>query len=193
MQNIILLSEARLKAFTDLNDYVDPDLLKSAIREAQILYLTNVLGTRLYNKIMEDVEAGTLATDYKNLIDDYILDYLLYATYYVALEYIWLRPRNNGLLQPQGGDNATSVDMQVYDKKRRSVENKLEYFGERLVTHLCFNTEKFPEYSQAVNDEIPADQKTQYGTPFVFRSKVPELVEKMGLKVVNSRYPYLPQ
>lgn len=193
MQNIILLSEARLKAFTDLNDYVDPDLLKSAIREAQILYLTNVLGTRLYNKIMDDVEAGTLATDYKNLIDDYILDYLLYATYYVALEYIWLRPRNNGLLQPQGGDNSTSVDMQIYDKKRRSVENKLEYFGERLVTHLCFNTEKFPEYSQAVNDEIPADQKTQYGTPFVFRDKVPELVEKMGLKVVNSRYPYLPQ
>ena len=193
MQNIILLSEARLKSFTDLNDYVDPDLLKSAIREAQILYLTNVLGTRLYNKIMSDVEAGTLTTDYKNLIDDYILDYLLYATYYVALEYIWLRPRNNGLLQPQGGDNSTSVDMQIYDKKRRSVENKLEYFGERLVTHLCFNTEKFPEYSQATNDEIPADQKTQYGTPFVFRDKVPELVEKMGLKVVNSRYPYLPQ
>lgn len=193
MQNIILLSEARLKAFTDLNDYVDPDLLKSAIREAQILYLTKVLGTRLYNKIMEDVENSTLTTDYKNLIDDYILDYLLYATYYVALEYIWLRPRNNGLLQPQGGDNATSVEMQIYDKKRRSVENKLEYFGERLVTHLCFNTEKFPEYSQAVNDEIPADQKTQYGTPFVFRDKVPELVEKMGLKVVNSRYPYLPQ
>lgn len=193
MQNTILLSEARLKAFTDLNDYVDPDLLKSAIREAQILYLTKVLGTRLYNKIMDDVDNSTLTGNYKNLVDDYILDYLLYATYYVALEYIWLRPRNNGLIQPQGGDNSTSVDMQIYDKKRRSVENKLEYFGERLVDHLCFNTDKFPEYGQAVDDEIPADQQTQYGSPFVFKNRLPEFVERMGLKVVNSRYPYLPQ
>ena len=193
MQNTILLSEARLKAFTDLNDYVDPELLKSAVREAQIIYLTRVLGTRLYNKIMTDVDNNTLTQKYKDLIDNYILDYLLYATYFVALEYIWLRPRNNGLLQPNGGDNANSVDMVIYDKKRTSVESKMEYFGERLVDHLTFNTQNYPEYTQAVNDEIPADMRTQYGSPFVFRNRVPELVERMGLKVVNSRYKYLPQ
>lgn len=193
MQNTILLSEARLKAFTDLNDYVDPELLKSAVREAQIIYLTRVLGTRLYNKIMTDVDNNTLTQKYKDLIDNYILDYLLYATYFVALEYIWLRPRNNGLLQPNGGDNANSVDMVIYDKKRTSVESKMEYFGERLVDHLTFNTQNYPEYTQAVNDEIPADMRTQFGSPFVFRNRVPELVERMGLKVVNSRYKYLPQ
>jgi hypothetical protein len=140
MQNTILLSEARLKAFTDLNDYVDPELIKSATREAQIIYLTRVLGTRLYNKIMDDVDNNTVPPDYRDLIDNFILDYLLYATYFVALEYIWLRPRNNGLLQPNGGDNANSVDMVIYDKKRKSVESKMEYFGERLVDHLCFNS-----------------------------------------------------
>jgi hypothetical protein len=193
MQNTILLSEARLKAFTDLNDYVDPELLKSAIREAQIIHLTRVLGTRLYNKIMTDVDNNTLTQKYRDLIDNYILDYLLYATYFVALEYIWLRPRNNGLLQPNGGDNANSVDMVIYDKKRTSVESKMEYFAERLVDHLTFNTQNYPEYTQAVNDEIPADMRTQYGSPFVFRNRVPELVERMGIKVVNSRYKYLPQ
>jgi hypothetical protein len=193
MQNTILLSEARLKAFTDLNDYVDPELLKSATREAQIIHLTRVLGTRLYNKIMTDVDNNTLTQKYRELIDNYILDYLLYATYFVALEYIWLRPRNNGLLQPNGGDNANSVDMVIYDKKRTSVESKMEYFAERLVDHLTFNTQNYPEYTQAVNDEIPADMHTQYGSPFVFRNRVPELVERMGIKVVNSRYKYLPQ
>lgn len=193
MQNTILLSEARLKSFTDLNDYVDPELLKSAVREAQIIYLTRVLGTRLYNKIMNDVDNNTLTQKYQQLVDDYILDYLLYATYYVALEYIWLRPRNNGLLQPNGGDNANSVDMVIYDKKRQSVESKMEYFGERLVDHLTFNTQNYPEYTKAVNDEIPADMRTQYGSPFVFRNRVPELVERMGLRVTNSRYKYLPQ
>jgi len=193
MQNTILLSEARLKAFTDLNDYVDPELLKSATREAQIIHLTRVLGTRLYNKIMTDVDNNTLTQKYRDLIDNYILDYLLYATYFVALEYIWLRPRNNGLLQPNGGDNANSVDMVIYDKKRTSVESKMEYFAERLVDHLTFNTQNYPEYTQAVNDEIPADMHTQYGSPFVFRNRVPELVERMGIKVVNSRYKYLPQ
>jgi len=193
MQNTLLISEAKLKAFTDINNNLDPSLIKSTIREAQIIHITRLLGTKLYDKIIDDVDAGTLTGNYKSLVDDYVQDALLYWSYYESLESIYLRPRNNGLLQPQGGDNALSVDMLVYDKKRRSVKNKAEYFSERLVDYLCFNNSLFPEYGTEQNDEIFPDAGTQFKSPIVFRNTIRDNIEQLGIKVTNSRYSYLPQ
>lgn len=193
MQNTLLISEAKVKAFTDINNNLDPSLIKSTIREAQIIHITRLLGTKLYDKIIDDVDAGTLTGNYKSLVDDYIQDSLLYWSYYESLESIYLRPRNNGLLQPQGGDNALSVDMIVYDKKRRSVKNKAEYFSERLVDYLCFNNSLFPEYGTEQNDEIFPDAGTQFKSPIVFRNTIRDNIEQLGIKVTNSRYSYLPQ
>lgn len=193
MQNTLLISEAKLKAFTDINNNLDPSLIKSTIREAQIIHITRLLGTKLYDKIIDDVDAGTLTGNYKSLVDDYIQDSLLYWAYYESLEAIYLRPRNNGLLQPQGGDNALSVDMIVYDKKRRSVKNKAEYFSERLVDYLCFNNSLFPEYGTEQNADIFPDAGTQFKSPIVFRNTIRDDVEQLGIKITNSRYSYLPQ
>lgn len=193
MQNTLLISEAKVKAFTDINNNLDPSLIKSTIREAQIIHITRLLGTKLYDKIIDDVDAGTLTGNYKSLVDDYVQDSLLYWSYYESLESIYLRPRNNGLLQPQGGDNALSVDMIVYDKKRRSVKNKAEYFSERLVDYLCFNNSLFPEYGTEQNDEIFPDAGTQFKSPIVFRNTIRDNIEQLGIKVTNSRYSYLPQ
>ena len=193
MQNTLLISEAKVKAFTDINNNLDPSLIKSTIREAQIIHITRLLGTKLYDKIIDDVDAGTLTGNYKSLVDDYVQDALLYWSYYESLESIYLRPRNNGLLQPQGGDNALSVDMLIYDKKRRSVKNKAEYFSERLVDYLCFNNSLFPEYGTEQNDEIFPDAGTQFKSPIVFRNTIRDNIEQLGIKVTNSRYSYLPQ
>ena len=72
MQNTLLISEGKLKAFTDINNNLDTDLIKSAIREAQIIELTRILGEKLYDKIVSDVNAGTISGVYKSLLDDYI-------------------------------------------------------------------------------------------------------------------------
>jgi len=193
MQNTLLISEAKLKAFTDINNNLDPALMKSTIREAQIIHITRLLGTKLYDRILSDVDSNQLTGNYKTLVDDYIQDALLYWSYYESLEAIYLRPRNNGLLQPQGGDNSLSVDMMVYDKKRQSVKNKAEYFSERLVDFLCFNNNLFPEYGTETNDDIYPDSGIQFKSPIVFRKTIRDNIEQMGIKVVNSRYKYLPQ
>ena len=193
MENTLMISEAKLKAFTDINNNLDPALIKSTIREAQIVHITRLLGTKLYDKIISDINGNSLSGNYKSLVDDYVQDALIYWSYYESLEAIYLRPRNNGLLQPQGGDNSLSVDMLMYDKKRQSVKNKAEYFSERLVDYLCYNNNLFPEYGQETNDDIYPDQGIQFKSPIVFRNTVREDIEKMGIKITNSRYGYLPQ
>mgnify|MGYP000043920378 FL=1 len=193
MQNTLLISEAKLKRFTDINNALDVDLISSVIREAQIVHITRLLGSKLYDKIISDVDGETLSGNYKSLVDDYIQDALLYWSYYESLETIYLRPRNAGLVVPQGGENNAAADIALYDKKRTSVKNKAEYFSERLVDYLCFNESLFPEYNQNVNDDIFPDTSTQFKSPIVFRNEVPGIAKEMGLKVTNSRYDYLPQ
>ena len=83
--------------------------------------------------------------------------------------------------------------MAVYDKKRQSVINKAEYFAERLVDFLCFNDELFPEYGTETNEEIYPDKGSQYKSPIVFRNAIRDDIERMGIKVTNSKYKYLPQ
>lgn len=193
MQSTLLISESKLKKFTDINNALDVDLISSTIREAQIIHLTRLLGTKLYNKIISDVDAGTISGDYKTLLDDYIQDFLIYASYYESLESIYLRPRNNGLIKPTGGDNSVDVDMAMYDKKRQSVKNKMEYFAERLVSHLTNYSSTYPEYNQTTKDDIPPDTSNQFKSPIVFKTGTRADIEKMGIKITNSKYGYLPQ
>lgn len=193
MENTLLISESKLKRFTDINNNLDVDLISSVIREAQIIHITRLLGSKLYDKILADVDAGTLTGEYKALVDEYVQDALIYWSYYESLETIYLRPRNAGLVKPTGGENNIDADIALYDKKRQSIKNKAEYFSERLVDFLCYNNSLFPEYGQEVNEDIYPDTGTQFQSPIVFRGTVREDIEKMGIKITNSKYGYLPQ
>lgn len=193
MENTLLISESKLKRFTDINNNLDVDLISSVIREAQIIHITRLLGSKLYDKIIDDVQGNILTGDYKTLVDDYVQDALLYWAYYESLETIYLRPRNAGLVKPTGGENNIDADLALYDKKRQSIKNKAEYFSERLVDYLCFNSATYPEYGTEVNDDIYPDTGTQFKSPVVFRTGVRTAIEDMGIKITNSKYGYLPQ
>lgn len=195
MTTTFLISEAKVRAFTDINNMVDTDLLKNNIRTAQDYYLQAIIGTLLYEKLLTDVDNGTLSGNYKTLVDAYIQDYLLYATYYESLESIYLRPRNNGLLRPNGGENSDPVDKDLYEMKRQSIYNKLSFYGEKLTDYIIEEQALFPELNQSnkLYEQNP-NYETKYKNPFALRkSFYAEQALRMGLRIYNSRYPQYPQ
>lgn len=198
MTTVQLISEAKIREFTDMNNNVDSKLISNAIREAQDIDLQRLLGTLLYNKILSDVQNNTLTGAYKTLVDDWIQNFLLYATYYNTLEYIYMRPRNNGLLTPTGGENSESVDRAMYNVKRQSVQNKREFYAEKLTDYLIENQNSYPEISENVLlYQQVADFGEQFKSPIVMKYNTysPHLKNllKMGFKTYDIRYPYLPQ
>lgn len=198
MTNVQLISEAKIRQYTDMNDNVDSKLIVNAIREAQDIELQRILGTLLYNKIIDDVQNSTLTGAYKTLVDDYVQNFLLYAVYYNTLEAIYLRPRNNGLLIPNGGENSDSADRSMYNVKRQSVKNKSEFYAEKLSQYLIENQGTFPELGQNVLlYQQVADFGEQYKSPIVMKYNTysPHLKNllRMGFKVYDTKYPYLPQ
>ena len=77
-KNVLLISAEILKDRTGIHSNIDDKLLYPEIKAAQDMYIHPILGTNLYNKIINDVDAGTITGDYKSLLDDYIIDCLIY-------------------------------------------------------------------------------------------------------------------
>lgn len=198
MTTVFLLSEAKLRQFTDINDSLDTALVKNAIREAQDIHLQRIIGTKLYDKLLSDVTAGTLTGAYKTLVDDYLQDFLLYAAYYETLEAVFIRPRNNGLLTPTGGENSIEVDRTLFNQKRQSVENKMEFYADKLSSYLSEEQSSFPELNtnNKAYEQSP-DYGSQYKSPIVFNRGVKQggrykWAKEQGLRITDSAYSQYP-
>ena len=195
MTTTFLVSEAKIREYTDLDNNVDTALIKNGIREASDIELQRLLGTLLYDKLLSDVDAGTLTGNYQTLVDNYVQDFLIYAAYWYILDSIYLRSRNNGLLTPNGGENSDSVDRTLYNVKRQSVKNKMEYYAEGLKDYLIEEEALFPELTQNTKlYQNSPDYTDQYGSPFVFRRNgYAEEAERRGMSIFDrSRRQYPP-
>jgi len=199
MTNTLLISEAKFREYTDVNNSLDTALIKNAVREAQDIGLQAIIGTILYDKILDLTDSGDINTgaysDYKTLLDNYIQDYLLYAAYWNSLDAIYLRPRNNGLIKPNGGENSDAIERDLYNMKRQTVQNKMEYYANRLTTYIIENQVTFPELNQAnkLYEQWP-NYDVKYKAPFAFsRTAIASAANEYGLPVYDSRYPQFPQ
>lgn len=191
----LLISEAAVRSFTDVNKSVDSDLINNNIRVAGDYYLQNTLGTKLYRKIIDLVNTNSMAEPYKTLLDDYCQDYLLYCAYYETLESIYVRPRNNGLLRPTGGENSESVDFEMYNVKRQSVKNKMDFYNTKLTQYLIEEEALFPELNSnnKLYEQYP-DYSNKYRNPFITsRMGFAEEAKNRGIKIYDSRYKQFPQ
>lgn len=173
MTDTLFVSETKLRQFTDLNNNVDSVLIKNAIREAQDIQIQRLTGTKLYDRLIEGIKNEDLTSDETALLNNYISDALIYWAYYYSLDAIYLRPRNNGLVRPNGGENSDSVDLVYYDRKRDAVKKKANWYSELLATYLVENQSTFPQLNQ--NDKLYEKQpnyQSQYNAnPFVMRNR----------------------
>ena len=198
MTTTFILSEAKLRQFTDLNDSVDTSLLKNAVREAQDIMLQRIIGTPLYKSILNKIDTSTLTGVYLTLVDDYIQDFLLYAAYYEALEAIYIRPRNNGLLTPTGGENSIETDRSLFNVKRQNVLNKMEFYADKLSAYLAEEQNQYPELNESnkLYEQWP-DYGSQYRSPIVFgrNARVGAhyiQAKEAGLRITDSKYKQYP-
>lgn len=147
MARVFLISTETLKKNSIINNNVDDMYILPAIEFAQDSGLQPLLGTKLYNKLMDLVEDGSIteSTDYKNLLDEYITPYLINkvtADIQLPLAY---KLRNQGVVQ-QTGDNTYIPSLRDTQYVIQNYENKATFYGNRLSDYLKANRSKYPEY-----------------------------------------------
>lgn len=146
---VLLVSEAKLKAFTAINKNVDMDLLKSEIQIAQDISLQTILGTKFLNHLTDQITAGgnTLSPDEKAFVDEYVSPYLIQQSYYTAIPYLNYKTLNRAIMSGEA-ESATAVDAGTMKYLRNIQKNRAEFYAQRMRDYLnCGEGEgKFPQY-----------------------------------------------
>lgn len=149
MSKIFLISENVLKTETILNDNVGSEFIRPAIETSQDIYLQQLIGTELLDKLYELISDNTIQNaeynDYKILIDDYITNYLKYkvlAEITIPLAYKY---RNAGVVQV-AGDHYNNSPMKDASLVQNHYELRANFYADRLTRFLMTNANKYPEY-----------------------------------------------
>lgn len=147
MAKVFLISSKTLKTDGLINDNVGDEMLKPAIQEAQDIFLQQIIGTKLMNKVCDMVGDGTIAqnSDYKLLLDEYITPYLNFkvmASIQIPLAY---KMRNLGIVQTND-NNIYNVNMNDVKALIEHYDNRAGFYSIRLTKFLSANNTIYPEY-----------------------------------------------
>lgn len=142
----LLISQQYLKDQSLISDNVDFKIITPVIRVVQEVDIQQLLGTNLYNKIIADVVANTLAGVYKTLVDDYVLPAMVYYIQARIPYALHVRFVNKGLVTKTGQDSQP-VSENMFNKVIDEYKNTAQALGEIMVNHIKGNLSSFPQYS----------------------------------------------
>lgn len=148
MTKILLISEDYIKTNSGLNDNVWGNYLTPAIREAQDIKLQQILGTSLYEAILEQVKNGAIKNDhfkpYKTLLDDYIQPYLMYQTISDLVPIIGVKLTNIGVVV-SNDEHLTNLTQGERELVQTYYGQRAEFYGKRLQNFLIDNRADYKE------------------------------------------------
>ena len=135
-----------IKERMSLHDNVDDKLIYPEIKAVQDLFIMPLLGSTLFNKILNDIANNTLTGNYKTLVDDYLV--MAVCNYVMSelpegLNYqFW----NKGVSQ-KTVDNATQPSMSEMYSIVAKYKSRAEHYSKRARMYLIQNgNAMFPEY-----------------------------------------------
>jgi len=146
-----LINEQVFKDRNLVHANVPLEMLTPSICAVQDLYVHPILGDTLYYKLKADKKASTLSGIYLDLVNNYILDILIYG---VMADYVIDSTYQNytkGVTKKRD-DFADSTSYDELEKISDRHKNKMDSYLQRLVNYLQNNKTLFPEYTTESTD-----------------------------------------
>ena len=166
--NVLFISESKLKDNTPITDNVDSSELRYCIQTAQSIYMTESLGTNLYEYLLKIIDDNTINTDaslfrYKELLDNFIQPTVIAYSYMLGLDNFFVKFMNVGLVQNRN-EQGTNIDLKLLQYLKSNAKNTAEFQDNLLRRHLLFRSGWYPQYfSGNLND---GQLSPQTDTPF---------------------------
>lgn len=152
-KNTMLISPKKVKESGLLNLNVDEGVIGAAIRTAQQVYMVDVVGSELVEKLQQLVYAkisgqeGIDAEDaiaYKTLLEEYMTPALISKAVIDTAMRISYKIRNMGVVKNSDANvNAASIDDIKFIQNNE--ETNYNHYLNRMAEYLCANKEAIPE------------------------------------------------
>lgn len=153
----LFISRTDLVKNTILDGNIDTDKFIQFISIAQDIHIQNYLGTRLYERIENDIINDTLTGDYLKLVTDYIQPMLIHYAMVDYLPFAAYQVKNGGVFK-HNSENAETVSKDEVDFLIQKERDFAEYYTRRFVDYICFDNTKFPEYTENQESDVYPDK-----------------------------------
>lgn len=163
---VYFISEQYLKEFTPISANVDPKSIITSVPAVQDMYIQDLLGSNFYNYLWAKYVAQTLNSDEEVLVEK-IKPALAYRAAEQVVPFLATLITNKGP-QYQNSDNSTNADLNGMRYLRKELQNKAEFYEERVVRYLTKNASLFPEYTIDNATDMKPDKSDQYNFGFAF-------------------------
>lgn len=170
MSKVLLISDETLKSETIINDNTGSEFLAPAIETSQDIYLQQLIGTELLDKLYDlvitnDIVKGEFVA-YKTLLDDYVTNYLKFKVLSEVTIPLAYKYRNVGVVQTTH-DNIQSTTLKDAQLVANHYELRATFYAERMSKYLCANAGLYPEYKSTRNGADMMADPDAYNTNWV--------------------------
>jgi hypothetical protein len=166
MRSNLWITKEHMSKFSNLTGNYDEDKLKQYIKIAQDVEVQQVLGTKLFQKIDDDIQAASLTGVYETLVTTYVQPMLIHYAMADLLQFEGYEISNAGIVRNNPEDTVLPDKKEIDSlvSRRRMIADQ---YRERLVAHLCYTPSTYPEYTQSQEDgEYPNRSELGYTTPW---------------------------
>lgn len=147
-RDILLVDEDYIKSNSNLNDNTSGDYILPAISFAQHQYLEETIGSALVRKLQQlvyDDEINDVENiHYKELLDDYVIDYLAYVSISEIVVNTSFKLNNFGASRTDD-EKLYGVSFSEVYKLRDYYKSKADYLQYRMQRYLIANYNNYPE------------------------------------------------
>jgi hypothetical protein len=158
----LLISEQRVKQYTNLDDNVRVTEITPFIIQSQDLYLQPRLGTKFFTRLKNGVINGDLNADEKELLNDYISPMLAHYSVYLMLPGLKYKLVDKGVVSGTSEETQPTT-LQELEYLRQATLDTAEFYDQRLREYLRDVTSgTFPQYSQPGTDGMQPDYEPAY-------------------------------
>ena len=143
-KNILFITEQLFKERTGASNAIDGKQLFPMIKVAQDIYIQPTLGSTLYLRLQEGIDADDLNNDEKSLLNNYITDALIWYTMSMLPMTMGYQLFSKGFLQKTSEESNTPAlkDLELLEQKYKSMA---EFYNTRLISYLQENYNLFYE------------------------------------------------
>ena len=142
-----LITVEELKSSGALNQYLVNIYVDEEIKEAQDLYLRDIIGDNLYNTLQNHTPQAE-PDIYDELIEDYVKYYLKYKTLSIVCFIVNFKIRNIGVTQ-QFSNEVNTATMEDTKSVMNYYNQQADFYANRLTKFL--QTNDIPEYKCSCN------------------------------------------
>ena len=161
MAQALFISRDDIIKFTVLNGNIDTDKFIQFIKIAQDVHIQNYLGTRLFNRLNDDIVNDDLTQPYSDLLTIYIKPMLIHWAMVEFLPYAAYTVANKGVFK-HNSENSSNVEKNEIDFLIAKERDVAQSYTNRFIDFMCFNQVDFPEYNANSNADVFPDKDANF-------------------------------